>query len=250
MHTHVSNLRRGFTLIELLTVIAIIGILAAIIIPTVSKVRESAKKAKCMSNVRQLTLSLINSANQNKNLAFPVNVAGNWAWDIGHPVIKDLVGLAGREVLYCPSSKILDAQSVESLYNFRPDVYAVSSYVVLIPGTPQVLTPLVNKRIQASYRVAGSSSFVEIEPSRRLLVQDVIVSGSASLDSFANVSGGGLSINVSNHMSGRLPSGAHGGYVDGHVKWRPFSINPASVPVGTSTEGFSRGATGNPVFWF
>ncbi|MDR1279663.1 MAG: prepilin-type N-terminal cleavage/methylation domain-containing protein [Opitutaceae bacterium] len=56
----------AFTLVELLTVIAIIGILAAIIIPTAGKVRETAKKAACASNVRQTGMALLLFADENK----------------------------------------------------------------------------------------------------------------------------------------------------------------------------------------
>ncbi|WP_052362363.1 type II secretion system protein [Geminisphaera colitermitum] len=59
--------RAAFTLIELLTVIAIIGILAAIIIPTVGKVRQTATRAQCISNLRQTGLAIISFANDNKD---------------------------------------------------------------------------------------------------------------------------------------------------------------------------------------
>lgn len=47
----------GFTLIELLVVIAIIAILAAILFPVFAKSREAARKAQCLSNMRQLALA-------------------------------------------------------------------------------------------------------------------------------------------------------------------------------------------------
>lgn len=57
----------GFTLIELLTVIAIIGVLAALLIPVVGKVRASADGAKCVSNLRQIQIATAAFAQDNRD---------------------------------------------------------------------------------------------------------------------------------------------------------------------------------------
>lgn len=65
--------RSAFTLIELLTVIAIIGILAAILIPVVGAVRENARAAKCMSNMRQFGQGIHMYAQENGGRVPPAN---------------------------------------------------------------------------------------------------------------------------------------------------------------------------------
>lgn len=57
---------RAFTLVELLTVIAIIGILAAILIPTVGKVRASSRNSQCLSRLRDWGTAIRLYAGENK----------------------------------------------------------------------------------------------------------------------------------------------------------------------------------------
>jgi prepilin-type N-terminal cleavage/methylation domain-containing protein len=242
---------RGFTLLELLTVIAIVGVLATLVVPITGQVRETAKRSKCLSNVRQLGLGLISAANQNKDQAFPSNAnAGIWAWDVSHTVVKDVVNQAGREVLYCPASTMVSRYSIDTLYNFYPDkVTAATSYLLLIPETKQVtngwtatnpIPDYLSERIQANYH---SGSYV-IPASQRPLVVDAVISNG---NDFTNVPGA-LTQNVSNHMTGDLPVGGHTAYVDGHVKWRKFQRGTATQV--TNPDYFTPKTVGLPTFWF
>src|SRR5688500_17277015 len=66
-----SRLRRAFTLAELLIVIAIIGVLISILLPTLSSARRSANAAKCLAQLRDLGLAFQQYAQDNRR-AFPM----------------------------------------------------------------------------------------------------------------------------------------------------------------------------------
>jgi prepilin-type N-terminal cleavage/methylation domain-containing protein/prepilin-type processing-associated H-X9-DG protein len=57
---------RGFTLVELLVVIAIIGTLVGLLLPAVQSARASARRTQCASNMRQVTLGVINYADAHR----------------------------------------------------------------------------------------------------------------------------------------------------------------------------------------
>jgi len=126
--------RPKFTLIELLVVIAIIAILASLLLPALSSAREAAKRALCMSNMRQTHLTYLSYADDHDEW-FPTAVPYQFPNHIGNPgrwLYHYFSGESVKEILRCPGSRIVSGTNTFYLPFNANSGKAVLSYSIYV----------------------------------------------------------------------------------------------------------------------
>lgn len=181
-----SRARHGFTLIELLVVIAIIAILAAMLLPALLRAKELARRTKCASNLKQISLAVTMYANDYGDFLphYQSPFGGTWFNDL-EPYLKN------TQVLVCPDKK--EWNESHALYKTG---YGLNQTVFTTNSSPHVHLKQI---AQPSETIGGAD-----KDQGNTLMIGISFSGSTSWPY---------------NVDTRHTNGACFFFMDGHVKW-------------------------------
>ena len=219
--------KSAFTLIELLVVIAIIAILAAILFPTFARARENARRTSCLSNLKQISLAIIQYT-QDYDEAYPLTsysastLAPNISWTLGAaPYMKS------TQIFRCPSDNtdvwknpVVPTNPITSTTNYYTTSYLMNAYMAgTAPYTKQSAIQSMSKVVLLTESSGvGRDHFhpfnwVSETPANPLY------SGYMHSITFDESKNQTVEIALTRHLDGFNVA-----YCDGHVKWTKWTM--------------------------
>lgn len=213
--------KKGFTLIELLVVIAIIAILASILFPVFARARENARRASCMSNLKQVGMAAMMYV-QDYDEFYPGRYSQN---DVLPPDGEDLSGGNNywywQQMLY-PYTKNMQAflcPSSDSTNILRRN-YGANRYIFVEWNATRVSMASVPSPA-STYMIMDAGNFSMTKS------QTYTYDGAFYLPGMGTSGGSCAGANnayMSDCQGGRHFHGVNMIFADGHVKWLKSSV--------------------------
>jgi len=223
---------RAFTLIELLVVVAVIAILAALLLPTLTRAKESGRRAVCASNLRQLTIALDLYAVDHDGFYPPRSPVGAWPTRL-------YGGYENLEVLLCPTERLPNAAGtpmdpdgaprsyvMNAFSDYFLEVLSPSEYFGLTLGThsgslneAQIRLP-TETIVFAEKRTGRDEFYVDVASA----TAETFVTGPFPTSTAAPVSAFMDLVEQGRHLNSRNPkaSGSNHAFADGSVRYIPY----------------------------